>query len=468
MSKVQLSKYVNFIKRQEDTVVYHSQVGGACVVDNRILSILKLIGKIGSCELDELISKLEFSIQERELEEVIEEFTEKGFLRKDNLEVNYVAEYTDDRIKNLSTGKQIKTIQLVVSNNCNFNCKYCFEHSIYSSDERYLYQNDPNNKIMSPEDAIEYIRIVILTLNEQESNTLHIQFFGGEPLTNKETIVKVLEYFKDGASFNINISYSIVTNGSLIDANIASYFNKYNVGVIISFDNPNKSDRVMKSGKDSIQKTFDSLDILKAHDNYVAFNSVLSEHTFDYFDKSIIDCAIEYNVKEVGIVLDLNPEFYTKRSTSEICDRLMAVYNYGVKKGIEISGYWMSTYLAALDFKSMEKGFKTCSGTGSQFSIEPNGKVFACKGSSAYFGDIKDIKQLLQSRKYIEYSKRSISNSMNCETCCIEGFCSGFCLGPLEQQFGYVNHTVENYCSLIIEMTHRLFAVEKDLDYYEL
>ena len=469
MSQVQVSKYVKFIERPNDTVIYHSQIGGACAIDEKIREIFEKLKDIKVCNSpQELISKLKFNIDESELEEVFQEFSEKGFLIVDGVDTDYVEKYTNERIQNLSTGRQIKTIQLVVSNNCNFKCKYCFENKIYCSEEREKYQHDINNKIMSSADAIEYIQVVIDTIKKEDADALHIQFFGGEPLTNKEAIIAVLEHFENGKQYGIDISYSIVTNGSLIDKNIAEYFKRYNVGVVISFDNPKKTDRNMKSGKNSIEKVIESLEILKSNNNHVAFNSVLSQQTIEYFDTSIIDCALEYNVSEVGIVLDLDPSFYTKDTIEEISDKLIEVYQYGLEKDIQVSGYWMSTYLASLDFMAMKKGFKTCSGTGSQFSIEPNGKVFSCKGSSAYFGDIRDIKELLSNETYQLYAKRSINNSSKCKACDIEGFCSGFCLGPLEQSFGSANYVLEEYCELLKSVTQRLFAIEGDLDYYEL
>ena len=469
MSQVQVSKYMKFINRPNDTVIYHSQIGGACTIDEKIKEIFEALKAIGVCHsVKDLIAKLKFSITESEVEEVFREFSEKGFLITDGIDRDYVDEYTNERMKNLSMGKQIRTIQLVVSNNCNFKCKYCFENKIYCSEAREKYQQDVNNKMMSPADAIEYIQLVIDMIKGQDSDALHIQFFGGEPLTNKEAIIAVLEHFEKGLQYGIDLSYSIVTNGSLVDINIANYFKRYNVGVIISFDNPKTTDRNMKSGKNSIEKVMESLEILKKNNNHVAFNSVLSQHTIQYFDTSIIDCALDYHISEVGIVLDLDPHFYTQDTIGEISDKLIAIYQYGLERGILVSGYWMSTYQAVLDFMAMKKGFKTCSGTGSQFSIEPNGKVFSCKGSSAYFGDIRHIKELLNNKTYRLYAKRSINNSSKCKACDIEGFCSGFCLGPLEQSFGSVDYVLEAYCKLLKEVIQRLFTVEGDLDYYEL
>ena len=451
---MRLSKYVNMIKKGEYYVVFHSHLGEACVVDQNIWTILK---KIDSYKLD---------IDNKNVQEIVSEFTNKGFIVEDDK--NYLKEIEEEIISNIKTGAQIQTIQLIVSNNCNFNCKYCFEHSIYCSPEREKSQNDISNKIMDSEDAIDYIqKILQLICGRNVKRHLHIQFFGGEPLTNKDAIKAVLHKFEDGVRYGVELSYSIVTNGSLIDNEMAELFSKYNVAVIVSFDNPNKSDRIMKSGNNSIDKTKEVLKILQRFDAYVAFNSVLSEYTYDYFDTTIIDFAFENNVQEVGIVLDLNPDFYNKKDYKDIAKKILDIVDYGNKRGILVSGYWMSTYLSVLGHLECKKGFKTCSGTGSQLSIEPNGTIFSCKGSSAYYGHVNDLQGLLEGEKYRRYVARSVQNSPKCEGCEISGFCSGFCLGPLEQTYGDISHIVEPYCDLMRYLTESLLLREESLDKYE-
>lgn len=104
---MRLSKYVNMIKKGEYYVVFHSHLGEACVVDQNIWTILK---KIDSYKLD---------IDNKNVQEIVSEFTNKGFIVEDDK--NYLKEIEEEIISNIKTGAQIQTIQLIVSNNCNFN-----------------------------------------------------------------------------------------------------------------------------------------------------------------------------------------------------------------------------------------------------------------------------------------------------------------------------------------------------------
>ncbi|MDD2338245.1 MAG: SPASM domain-containing protein, partial [Geobacteraceae bacterium] len=92
--------------------------------------------------------------------------------------------------------------------------------------------------------------------------------------------------------------------------------------------------------------------------------------------------------------------------------------------------------------------YKTCSATGCQLSVEPNGAAFACKGSSGYFGNVLDMPALLSSENWKKYSLRAFRNAPACENCEIENFCSGFCLGPLEKKYHDINVVEKDTCEL--------------------
>jgi uncharacterized protein len=96
--------------------------------------------------------------------------------------------------------------------------------------------------------------------------------------------------------------------------------------------------------------------------------------------------------------------------------------------------------------------------------------VYACKGSSGYFGNILEPEELLSSKNYWKYAMRTFQNAPECNGCEIELFCSGFCLGPLEKKYHDI-HTIEkNTCRIYKELTKRLIEdVEIDeIEMYKL
>ncbi|SKC69362.1 radical SAM cyclopropyl synthase TigE [Maledivibacter halophilus] len=460
-----LSNYVNTIEKNDNSFrLFHSIHGGLCEVDNEIYKVLKYLKK--SRVLSDIYNEFSY-IDTLEVNDIINEFFEKGFIIYNGQnEIKSYMDHESKRVNKIKTGEQIKAIQLVVSNKCNYSCKYCFTNSIYSSKEREIYQKHDKNQLMTPENAINYIEKVIEKVIKANNRELAIQFFGGEPLTNWDTIKSVLDHYKDEDRLNIN--YSIVTNGALITQEVSKYFKKYNVPVIMSFDSPNNSHRYANNGSNSIENTIKSLEILKENNNYIAFNSVLSRDTFDYFNNDIVHFAKKYNVSEIGVLLDLDPGFYQEFNLDDIVNKIIDLYDYGLNNGIVVTGYWHNSYQNIIMNRSIERGYKTCSATGGQLSIEPMGVVFACKGSSGYFGNINDLEGLLSSENYIKYASRSFINSNNCINCELIGHCSGLCLGSIEKKYGSITSMDEGACDLYKLLTRRLIEREKNIFRYDI
>jgi len=134
-------------------------------------------------------------------------------------------------------------------------------------------------------------------------------------------------------------------------------------------------------------------------------------------------------------------------------NKFKEIYYHSKDNGIVLSGYWRSLFDNILsDSAYKQKGFKTCSGTGTQLSIEPNGEIFACKGTSAYFGNIEDLKGVFNSKVYNNYLNRTFRNSKQCINCELENFCSGVCPGSLENNYNDINTIHPEACHLYKEL----------------
>ncbi|MCL6589193.1 MAG: radical SAM protein [Firmicutes bacterium] len=451
----QLSKYLKVIPRPDGFALYHSLFGGLCLVDSPIMELLKAFE--GPKSPQQVLAEYPQYTPEY-LDSFLKVFIPRQFLTNPPFdEYGVIEQRMEERKKRLETGQLVGVIQLVATNHCNFNCRYCFTNSIYSSKERLELQKSPSNKLMSPETAQKAIEQVIQILLANGRRSLHIQFFGGEPLLNWDLIRFVLERFGHGGSYGIQISYSIVTNGSLITAEIAKLFREYSVPVIVSFDSPRGEDRVMANGKKSFPEIRRGLALLQNHQNRVVFNSVLSGETFDYFGNDLVDFAVDNGVMEIGVLLDLNPGFYEEKTTEAIVEKLWGVYQYAKEKKVVITGYWHMIFQQMVAFDSLNgRGFKTCSATGCQLSIEPSGAVFACKGSSGYFGSIFKPEELFSSEKYRQYAMRAYRNAPECAGCEIENFCSGFCLGSLEKKYQRIDVIEPRTCEVYKGITRKI------------
>lgn len=384
--------------------------------------------------------------------------------------------------------KKVNIIQLILANACNFGCTYCFEgvqgkemsaedefnkvdtsrliaregikvnieDSIYASKERFDHQYDPKNRSMKPADGIAYVESALAVARSAGVFEVMLQFFGGEPLLNWRTIEAVLERFGNGERDGMTIHYSTVTNGSLITDKIAETFAKYQVAVCVSFDSPTSPSRPLKNGEDSTPVVMQGLRLLQKYNNRVAINAALTSATWSDFNESIVDLAVDVGAQEIGVVVDFDPTFYASFGAENIVEHLWRVVEYGRSRGVVLTGYWHQIFQVMLGFDSVSyRGFKNCSAKGAQFSIEPNGSVFACKAGSTLLGDIRDGVNILDSEPYLEHASLRRDNPEFCRGCEIEGFCGGLCLGPLEKKYASVSAVEPSACDFYRGITRK-------------
>ncbi len=466
------------------TAFYHRQWGGLCLLDDAARDLL-----------------LEFA-RPRALDDTAVAATpEARLLRQMMLRQFLVDAESGAPDANypppvIGPASMVNVVQLVLVNACNFGCTYCFEgvqgaelirqteksggliqlkkpaasapdevkvnleNSVYSSPARLQHQRDPENRLMSEADAMAYVAKAIEVAKRTGTTRLMIQFFGGEPLMNWRAVRAVLENYGHGEDYGIQLDYTIVTNGSLVREEIARAFHDYRVGVCVSFDSVRSTSRPLKNGKDSRPVVFKALRMLQQHGVRVAINAALSSDTWAEFGADLVDFALEYGAKEIGVVVDLDPGFYRKYGSDAITAKLWALIEAGRQHGVVVTGYWHQIFQLLGGFAIVpQRGFKNCSAKGAQLSIEPNGSVFSCKAGSGHFGSIHDA-DLLASPVYRQHADLRQNNPAFCHGCEIEGFCAGLCLGPLEKKFGAVDVVEPAACDFYRKITRKFIAAQ--------
>lgn len=456
MERLALSKYIQIVKRDTDFAVYHSLFGQLCFIDQDGIDFLKFFQTPRTIS-DIVLFYNQYSISE--IHDYINKLRVRCFLVSDLVdEYTIIKNDIKERQNRLKSGYLVRALQLVTSNKCNFRCQYCIIDDAYNSKERSEFQHSPSNQQMSVEVASLSINNTIQLLRKNKNEYLNIEFFGGEPLMNWPVIESVLETFKNGK--DIKILYSITTNGSLITEKMAETFKKYGVTVVISFDSPKNTQRMCADGKNSIELIKRSLEILKRNKNCVTFNSVISNETIDDFDgKKLVDFAHLYNIRMIGLILDLDLDFYKSDIKKEqLLDILWETYTYGKKQKMPIVGYWHQIFNQIMGRQAINifSGYKTCPATGCKLSVEPAGHIFICKCCSGYLGHVSNFQEVLSSEKYNQYAMKAYRNAPGCEGCEIENFCSGVCMGSLEKKYGSLQVIEESSCNIFKRITKKL------------
>ena len=161
----------------------------------------------------------------------------------------------------------------------------------------------------------------------------------------------------------------------------------------------------------------------------------------------------------IGLILDLDINTYNnKEYRDKVIDTILDTYNYGNRKGVSVVGYWYQIFsqIAGNQLLALVSGYKTCPVTGCKLSIEPDGRVFVCKGPVRQVGHISDFERCFTSPDYKDYLRSLYKTEGNCRNCELEGFCSGVCMGSLEKKYNSIYKIENSTCLLYKELVANL------------
>jgi len=122
----------------------------------------------------------------------------------------------------------LSMIQLELTENCNLRCGYCIYNDFYKEKRNYA------NVDMTEETAkkaIDYLKN-----HSKKKDRVGISFYGGEPLLKYGLMKKIVDYAKE--QINKEVSFSVTTNGTLIDDKIATFLSSENFSILVSLDGP--------------------------------------------------------------------------------------------------------------------------------------------------------------------------------------------------------------------------------------
>ena len=159
---------------------------------------------------------------------------------------------------------------LSLTHRCNLACKYCYGGEKFSRD-------------MSPSTVKKAIDFAFETAGK--NSEVEFNFFGGEPLLRFDLIEKAISYIRNHEGKLENpVSFSITTNGTLINDYIISVVDRENINLCISLDgteNVHNLNRCYKNGRGSFDNVLSNLRKSIENLNYVQVNSVYGPETID-------------------------------------------------------------------------------------------------------------------------------------------------------------------------------------------
>lgn len=158
----------------------------------------------------------------------------------------------------------VTDITLNITSECNLNCRYCWNDKGSYCGEGFAVgkEDSSKNEDMSPQIAKAAVD-TLLDLRGDETD-LVVDFYGGEPLLNLKTLLYTVDYCKEQEKkHNVNFSYLLATNGTLLTPQIAEKLISKGVQIALSIDGPKKihnHNRPFENGDGSFDAIMDNLD----------------------------------------------------------------------------------------------------------------------------------------------------------------------------------------------------------------
>ena len=311
-----------------------------------------------------------------------------------------------------------KHIMIILTEYCNLNCSYCFEH--FKSMRHISYECAK--------------KIVDTELEDNKYSSYLIEFFGGEPFIEFDLMQQLYEYIETKGK---NVTYFITTNGTLVHGNIQSWlYNRRNKFICsLSLDGNRAMHNINRDN------SFDNIDLAFFAKTWPkqTVKMTISVETLPYlFDgiKFIVEKGLQPKISFAqGIIW--------KEDNLKILEKeLNKIIDY----------YYDNSQLPLLDLLNKNlmlvdchKNKKWCGMGGQLTAFDTEGNRYPCQSfSPSSLGDIN-------SKKYINKTENDFvfkyKESSPCAECQIEQLCPN-CYGANVQMTGDYMQRNMSLCKL--------------------
>lgn len=331
----------------------------------------------------------------------------KEFLLKNRILVE--PDYKERFIKNYqkivnSSEPELNLMYLLLTDRCNFNCPYCFIENNYSEKERSFL------KLEDAEKAIDYF------FKNSSSKEQRIIFYGGEPLLNKDVLIKAIEKIR---KISKTAHIGINTNGSSYDEKLSKVFKENRVVVSISldgFEKINDKTRIDYALRGTSKKVFRNIDNYINDGVIVSFSVTINSFNIDYLpaiSKWIVDRFP--SVKSIGFNLPLEN---LKGNNLMVDFEYCAFQIYNSYRILRRFGVYEDRVLRRLRHIVNEEIYlKDCGACGNQIVVHPSGKLGQCHGFSGtkeYFDYDLDNLNFKDGETFKRWNLLSLINKKYC------------------------------------------------------
>ncbi|MDR0752147.1 MAG: thioether cross-link-forming SCIFF peptide maturase [Christensenellaceae bacterium] len=343
---------------------------------------------------------------------------------------------------------QIKALCLNICHDCNMRCAYCFaDGGTYHSEIAYMTAD------------IGFAAVDFLIANSKTRKNLEIDFFGGEPLLNFDTVKEIVSYAKKRANDNNKqFSFTLTTNCIRLDKATAEYLNKEMSNVVLSIDGrPDVHNSVRRSICDNgtyeeIVKNALYFKNIRGDLNYYVRGTFTSKNLD--FSKDVVklhDLGFDA-ISVEPVVLNTNHPLSIKQEHLEQIEKEyeLLAENY---LSMRCAGENFTFFHFNVDHKSgpcIDKRLTGC-GAGTEYlAVSPSGYIYPCHqfvGKADYImGHVND--KTFNDAVRDTFSSATVLTKPHCSSCPAKYHCSGGCFANSLNLTGTLEGQYETGCHL--------------------
>ncbi len=340
----------------------------------------------------------------------------------------------------------VKSLCLHIAHDCNLRCRYCFASTGGFGAARSLMSKETG------EAAVEFA-----IAGSQGRTNLDIDFFGGEPLLNKEVVIHLVNYARRREQeAGKNIKLTLTTNGVLLDEEMTDFLYANRVLLVLSLDGrPGVHDnmRPFAGGRGSYQAAAanfkKAIDLRQGKDYYL--RGTYTSENLDFAEDVLHMASIGKELSMEPVVEKDAPYRIKEEDLPHVFaeyEKLAHIYIEKQKKG---EGFNFFHFNIALDGgPCLLKRLAGCGAGHEYFAITPEGDIYPCHqfvGREQYkMGSLAE--GITRPDKTQEFRRAHILNKPDCMACWAKFYCSGGCHANADLMNGDILKPYELGCEI--------------------
>jgi uncharacterized protein len=338
---------------------------------------------------------------------------------------------------------------------CNLRCRYCFYR------DEMVHRDIADFGIMS-EDTL---RKILQNVLPKITSECRLMFQGGEPtLAGLDFFRNVIRIAEELNTNNCKLSYSIQTNGMLIDTDWCDFFRKHQFLVGLSLDGPkgiHDTYRLNRHGKGTYEHVMKALRLLQKHKVDVNILTVITEQTCRRFNE--IDAFFRREgIEFVQYIPCLDPIGKTRGNNSwslsikqyeEYLKKSFDLWYNDIMHGQYRSHRYFDNLIIMLHGR-MPEACTMAGRCGPQYVIEADGSVYPCDFyvlDEFRLGNLAtdSLESINAKRTELRFIEQSAEHDPKCRECKWHSLCRGGCRRDRDYFAGGVrrNHYCSSYCA---------------------